>query len=466
MTAKRVAHRVLDVMLRSHWAMEPEALRKLVSIAQRRNPTPETIAAKLGRPLDNTRAVTVRDGVATIPVTGPLFRYANLFTEVSGATSYEVLATDLTAALDDPNVHAILLAVDSPGGEANGVNELAELIFEARDQKPIWAHVSGDGMSGAYWLAAAADEVVIGELGITGSIGVVAMFVDYTEADKMAGLKTFEIVSSQSPKKRPDPNESEGRAQIQRTIDDLAEVFIGAVARYRDVSPETVLAEFGKGDVFVGERAVEAGLADRVADFEDVHAELVARVQNMGSGSLRMEGAMSDTKDKGKQPEMLAPARLTKDQIAEQCPEFVTAWRAEGLEAGRAGLVEGERARILKIQELGRAHPAIVTACITDGSTPEQAAVKILEADNTAKRRHLTLLEGDEAAIQPPAPGPDASEGSRVREPDPQLVADKARHYIAEQKKQGLTITVAEAVAHVRQTLGLPSHTTRAGEQP
>src|SRR6185503_19749583 len=63
------------------WAITEAGLRQILEIAERSNASPEAVAARLGRPLENTRTVEVRDGVAVIPVTGPIFRYANLFTE-------------------------------------------------------------------------------------------------------------------------------------------------------------------------------------------------------------------------------------------------------------------------------------------------------------------------------------------------------------------------------------------------
>jgi ClpP class serine protease len=87
---------------------------------------PVALQARLGHKLDNARTVAVRNGVAIVPVTGPIFRYANMFTEISGATSTKILATDIRQALDNPAVKAIVLNIDSPGGVASGINELAD----------------------------------------------------------------------------------------------------------------------------------------------------------------------------------------------------------------------------------------------------------------------------------------------------------------------------------------------------
>ena len=112
------------------WATTSDTLENIINIAKRQNANPEAIAAQLGRKLQNTYAVSVRNNVAVIPIHGPLFRYANLFTVISGATSYELLARDFNEALENQEVKAILFDIDSPGGEVNGCSELADMIYQ------------------------------------------------------------------------------------------------------------------------------------------------------------------------------------------------------------------------------------------------------------------------------------------------------------------------------------------------
>lgn len=253
------------------WAIRRESMETIVSIASRMNETPQAVSARLGRPLDNTRTVELRDGVAIIPVSGPIFRYANLFTDISGATSIEILARDFTAALEDPSVRAIVLNVDSPGGEVKGVNAFAEMIYGARGVKPIVAYVGGSACSAAYWIAAATSEIVIDETAPAGSIGTI---VSLCKGDPAS--PTIDFVSSQSPQKRADPETEAGRAAIQSHVDALAEVFIGKVALYRDTTPEKVISDFGGGWIEIGQKAVSVGLADRVGSLELVIAELTS----------------------------------------------------------------------------------------------------------------------------------------------------------------------------------------------
>lgn len=254
----------------TQWAITKEALQVMHDIAARTVDL-QAVEAERGQPLNYTRTVSIRDGVAIVPIEGPIFRYANLFTSMSGATSIQILAQDFRTALHSPDVRAILLNVNSPGGEVDGTHELAQMIAAARGVKPITAYVSHLGCSAAYWLASAADEIVCDATALLGSIGVL-MAVPGSDGDT-----AIEFVSSQSPRKNPDPETEAGQADIQQTLDSLASVFISDVAANRGVSVDTVLSDFGQGGVFVGADAVSAGLADRLGSFESTLASLAGR---------------------------------------------------------------------------------------------------------------------------------------------------------------------------------------------
>jgi len=276
---------VLNAITSATWAIEPASLARIIGIVEEhaslsKEEWDERLTAvekQRGRPLSNERkGVSMRDGgVATIEVVGPIVRRADLFSQVSGMTSIDTLAKDFGAALDDRTVKAIVLAIDSPGGEVTGVAEFADMIRSARPgptTKPVVAYVGGMAASAGYWLASAAERVVCDSTALLGSIGVVQAVRDPSR-DRGG---TIEFVSSQSPHKRPDPTTGTGAAQIQNVVDAMAGVFVAAVARNRDVSEETVLADFGGGGLFVGQAAVAAGLADRVGSYESVIADLAA----------------------------------------------------------------------------------------------------------------------------------------------------------------------------------------------
>jgi len=301
------------------WATTSDTLQNIINIAKRQNANPAAIAAQLGRKLQNTYAVSVRNNVAVIPIHGPLFRYANLFTAISGATSYELLARDFNTALNDDGIKAILFDIDSPGGEVNGCSELADMIFSSRGKKPIIAYASGHCCSGAYWIAAACDEIVVTDTASVGSIGVVAVYEKDEDENKI------EIVSSQSPFKRISPATSEGMNRLQIQLDALAEVFINKVATYKDISPETVIKKFGQGDVFIGKAAVWQGLANRQGSFERILTDLNnEKEDNMTETDIkqqerqRLKEVLDSEQAQGREKiaaKMLATTDLTASQI-------------------------------------------------------------------------------------------------------------------------------------------------------
>jgi ClpP class serine protease len=146
--------RIVDLVAAQPWAMTEIYLRGILELAAR-EPGPaieqlraehrqrlEALQGKGGTPLRGTANVTLRGTTAIVPVAGPLFRYANLFTDMSGATSLEQLAADFTAAVDSPQVTRVLLALDSPGGQVNGIAEFATLVRDAQARKPVIAYVS------------------------------------------------------------------------------------------------------------------------------------------------------------------------------------------------------------------------------------------------------------------------------------------------------------------------------------
>lgn len=235
----------------------------------------KAVAARNGQYLANTgERAELRGRTAVLEVSGPLFRYANLFTAYSGATSVEMLAKDFNTAVNDPTVESILLNVNSPGGEADGISELAGMIYEARSKKPVWAYVGGWAASGGYWLASAADRLIMHRTGWGGSIGVIATINDDSKRRERDGYVRHEIVSSQSPLKRVDPETDEGAALLKGMVDSMAAHFIESVALYRNVTAEDVQSHFGRGFVIDAPRALQVGMADEMGTYEGTIAAL------------------------------------------------------------------------------------------------------------------------------------------------------------------------------------------------
>jgi ClpP class serine protease len=351
--------RALDAALGTSWAIEPYALEQLLTIAAREHEvTPETLEKYRLEAMDRAEMMERRGSVAVLNVIGPLFRRANLFTEFSGATSYDVLRRDLQVALESRDITSVLLNVDSPGGQANGCGELAKAIFEA--SKPVVAYVGGTAASGGYWLASAASEIVIDDSAALGSIGVIIGLTDRSAAEKATGVRRWDFVSSQSPLKRGDPDTPEGAGEYQRMADDMADVFLAAVARHRGTTPETVASDFGRGGVLVGTRALEAGMADRIGTFEETLDRLSKRepvTRAAGMKTRPRAGNPSPSASAAADP--AAPAAThsqTEDPMADQNPAGPT---AADIEAARkdaaAQAIKADRERRTAIMALPEA---------------------------------------------------------------------------------------------------------------
>jgi signal peptide peptidase SppA len=283
--------KILDV-LDSPWLIVPDKLAQIRGIYETHlrgeKIDVDGVLAKLQKtPNSDREGLTVQGGTAIIPVYGVIGKKMNLFTQISGGTSTQLIGQDFAEAMNDPEVHSILLAIDSPGGTVDGTQALADQIYEARGKKPIVA--VGDGMmaSAAYWIGSAADKVYTsGDTTAVGSIGVVAQHTDYSQREHTEGIKVTEITAGKYKRiaSEHEPLSVEGRASIQEKVDHLYSVFVESVARNRGVDPDHVAAKMADGKVFLGKQAVKAGLVDGVS----TQAALVARLnQNHLEGRTR-----------------------------------------------------------------------------------------------------------------------------------------------------------------------------------
>lgn len=360
--------RAFELAASRPWLMLPDALDSLMAIADRQG-DPEALEARLGRPLENTRVVTIRDGIAVIPVTGPIMRYANMFTRISGATSTQELATDLQAALDDPKVKGIILNVDSPGGEANGINELGDMVYAARGKKPIKAYGGGTVASAAYWIGSSADELVIDDTALLGSIGVV---VEVALREAREGEKRYIITSSNAPNKRPNLETEEGRAELSKTIDALSEVFVAKVARNLGVTADQVPAMGDHGGLKVGAAAVASGLAHRLGSLESLITEMAkeaATPRKLSMTIVKTTAELHAAIAAGTDPQTIQIAAAEQVDIA----AIQTAAAAEAVTA--------ERARIKGINELAaKGFEKEIEAAIDGGTSVEATALTLFKA--------------------------------------------------------------------------------------
>jgi capsid assembly protease len=395
---------IFDAALTADWAMEEGALRQIMEIAAREHQiTPQMLEAYRGQELERSERATRRGSVAVIDVAGPLFKRANLMTTFCGATAYETVRRDLQAAMDNTSIRAILLNIHSPGGEAAGVAELASAVAEVRGKKPIISYAGDQAASAAFWLGTASDEFLIGPTAALGSMGVVAGYRDTSAQDAARGIKTIEFVSSQSPYKRVDINTQEGRDRVQARVDAMAAVFVETVAGYRGVSVEHALKHFGKGDVLIGKAAVDAGMADGIATFEQVLASMsrgespkaVFGFNPAATGQQEEVDMTDEEKAAAAQTEAEAKAKAEAEARVKAEAEAAAALTADPVAVATAA----ERKRVTEIMALTLpGYEAAAAKAIETGSSAHEFSAMIVSAEKAKRTERAADIKTDTEA--------------------------------------------------------------------
>jgi len=218
------------------------------------------------------RTTTVKTKTAILPLQGVISQKMNLMTHYSGGTSAEIFGSWFDDAINDPAVSRIVLDVDSPGGSVYGIAELSRKIYQARGKKPIIAVCNSLCASAAYWIASAADEIHVTPGGELGSIGVIAVHVDKSDANKQAGLNVSYITAGKykAEGNQDEPLNAEARGHMQSRVDEYYRMFVNDVARNRGVSVADVTKNFGQGRVFGADTAIKQGMADKKSTIEHV----------------------------------------------------------------------------------------------------------------------------------------------------------------------------------------------------
>jgi len=277
------------------WAIDARALAALY-VLDRALIASETqlagdLAAQASRP---TRAGA---GVAVVPLKGVLMPpVGGLFALLFGGGGLQTFQQQFADAASDPEVEAIVVDIDSPGGMVDQIPETGDQIRAARATKPIVAVANTQAASAAYWLASQADEIVVTPSGDAGSIGVYELHRDLSAAHEQAGIVPT-LISAGKYKVEGNPYQplgDEARASMQSDVDDYYRMFTAAVARGRGASVDDVRNGYGEGRSLHARQAVSAGLADRVGTLADT----IRRVSSpAGRAALEQRRAQAVAED-------------------------------------------------------------------------------------------------------------------------------------------------------------------------
>jgi capsid assembly protease len=238
-----------------------------------------------------TPSTAAQAGIAVIQILGSLVKRNAGMEALSGLMSYDRIAAQLQAALGDPSVRGIVLEIDSPGGEAAGVFDLADAIRIASAQKPVYAVVSDRAYSAAYALASSANRIYVSRTAGVGSIGVIAMHVDQSARDAQQGLR-YTPVFAGARKNDLNPHApitDSARATLQGEVDRLYGLFVNTVAAHRNLNAQTVRDT--QAGVFFADATITAGLADMLGTLDDALADLRSQLEG-GAPAQVVAGAI------------------------------------------------------------------------------------------------------------------------------------------------------------------------------
>lgn len=342
-------------------------------------------------------------GIAVIPIHGTLVRRALGLEAASGLTSYGEIGRMLETVLTDPAVTGILLDVDSPGGEAGGVFELAERIRAADAVKPVWAIASDSAFSAAYALACAASRLVVTRTGGVGSIGVIAMHVDQSIRDAQEGLH-YTAITAGARKNDFSPHEklsSEAAARLQAEVDRLYGLFVAHVAAMRGLDEDAIRAT--EAGLYFGPEAVAAGLADAEGSSEAVLADfsafLATRRSRVRSPPTHLRPPSLPTPRSQENLVMQNPESKTPLEPNQVPPETAEAPSHE--EAVQSAIV-ATRADAVAIAELCQlaGHPERIAGFLIEGAAEAEVRRALLAARAQAPEITSTLPPDAPTAAQ------------------------------------------------------------------
>ena len=303
-------------------------------------------------------------GISVVSVIGP--------TRASywAAGTYSRLRARLEALMDNDDVKCIVLDINSPGGDVNGLFECCDYVFKAKDIKPIYAHVTGMCCSAAYAIAASCTEISATDTSEIGSVGVYAEAWDDEEWMKKNGILARIFRSKNAEKKNQSPFSEEGAKDLQEKIDYYEDCFYTALSKGRAMDKEKCVEDFGHGAVFMASDALSRNMIDSIVSYDELINKLAS-----SENEEEVEGDDMDFTT------MTAEERTSAFQALVQAEPSLLAEVEE-----RARTAERERINALNA-ERNEANAEIIDKAIAEGTELNAIAMELYKAekDHSAK---------------------------------------------------------------------------------
>lgn len=340
-------------------------------------------------------------GVMIIPVVGGLVHRGDSMDAMSGVESYTHLNNVIIRALKDQDCKAILLDIDSPGGEAGGCFELADSLLDARKVKPIWAVANVSACSAAYAIGCSASKFFATPMASVGSVGVVWMHVDISKAMAREGIVTSLIFAGEHKTDgNPfEPLPKDVRADCQASVDHTYGLFVDLVAARRPIKADAIRATEAR--VYRGDEAARLNLVDGVMSLQAALVELEDSVSSRGPRTIVHNSTATEETD--------SMTTFTKEQHDAALASARTDAHAAGVKEGDAAGYARGRADAGKIlgSEAAKTRPAMAATLAGDADFSPEKSEKVLAAAGE---------EGKPSVLKVPNPGVGAGEGGTTDE--------------------------------------------------
>jgi len=443
------------------WALEPRVFGQLAAILIR-HARGEQLEAKVLAEIVAARDAKVEqkralpqsiDGVGLVPIRGIIARYSSQVESLSSeaGVSVEGIRRDLRTALNDGDVHSILLDIDSPGGSVSGLPELADEIAAANAEKPVYALGDGVMFSAAYWLGAMARQVFLTRASQVGSVGVVAQLLDDSSWQEKTGLHDVLIASSAAKIAGAPPIDDDDRAELARSVTTYYGMFRAAVGKHRELTGERLDA-VADGRTHVGREGERLGFVDGIKTFDETMRHIQGerrRAQLLpapGDAATSSHQQITDVPERSETAERVSDADpcgarptlhpkggdmtertpppapqpttlsgLTIESLTAQAPDLASALQARGAH------LERERQAGIR-QAAARDQDDLASRLIAEGASLEQATLQLHHDLRARHDAQIDQLRQERAPLEPLPAEPDPSHytepaGARPRAP-------------------------------------------------
>ncbi|GEM45904.1 S49 family peptidase [Deinococcus cellulosilyticus] len=277
------------------WAITPNGMDLVAAVVQAHlegKLSAEEIEARTSGVTYGSQYKNTQKQVAVVNLHGPVLSRATGMSALSGATDLRSFSSTMRALADDSDVGRIVLSIDSPGGQVQGLTEAGDAVRYARSKKEVLAVADGTMGSAAYWIGSQATRIIANADAVVGSIGVVAVIRDTSGVAEKAGVKVNVLRSAEFKALLQDgePISDKALAEQSKLVDLFAEKFISAVSAGRNITLEQARS-LATGKVWIGADAIAAGVADEVGTLQEaIDGKFSSQPFNSGSPAAALAG--------------------------------------------------------------------------------------------------------------------------------------------------------------------------------